>query len=99
MDKEDTQFMLLKELVEECPFEGMRIAGWGLWREVLGRKFKEVSFLFFSCCVRFFSFDCSVGGDTAELLFLYRNDRRSNLRRRATMLLRRKGASSFRHCC
>ena len=34
--------MLLKDLVEDCPFEQMRVAGTGLLREVLAEKLGSV---------------------------------------------------------
>ncbi|KAM0748113.1 hypothetical protein T439DRAFT_74261 [Meredithblackwellia eburnea MCA 4105] len=38
-EEESTQLVLLKGLIEECPFESMRIAALGLLQEILGDKF------------------------------------------------------------
>lgn len=38
--QEETQLMLLKDLVDDCPFEAMRVAALGLLQEVLLRKFQ-----------------------------------------------------------
>lgn len=39
--QEETQLMLLKDLIEDCPFDPMRIAALSLLQEVLVRKFQD----------------------------------------------------------
>lgn len=51
--KEEIQIMILKDLIENCPFDSLKVASIGLLREVLGGKFEahqitEVPSLFLS---------------------------------------------------
>ncbi|KAI5481537.1 hypothetical protein MNV49_004294 [Pseudohyphozyma bogoriensis] len=41
--KEETQFMILKDLLEDCPYDQLRSAAIGLLREVLSSKFEGTS--------------------------------------------------------
>ncbi|KAK4703685.1 hypothetical protein P7C70_g2532, partial [Phenoliferia sp. Uapishka_3] len=40
VDQEETQFMLLKDLVEDCPYDAMQVAALALLQEMLLHKFK-----------------------------------------------------------
>ena len=44
--QEDTQLMLVKDLVEDCPFEALRVAALGLMQEVLITKLQVSALLY-----------------------------------------------------